>query len=130
MGCNSNCRYSPLVKGAGFRLLSPQAPAVAHSALRTGLAMRQFELHPYFGTLKRKGKLNGKKQRTANKGFCNIGADEITMSICNSIWHLFGQTSFNLAFCSYLRHHFFNWASVTGGRFSNSPTSQSPVRWL
>ena len=45
-GCNSNCRYSPLVKGAGFRLLSAQAPAVAHSALRTGLAMRQFELHP------------------------------------------------------------------------------------
>jgi len=22
-----------------------------------------------------------------------------------------------------------NWASVPGGRFSNSPTSQSPVRW-
>ena len=61
-------------------------------------------------------------------GFCNIGADGITMSICNSIWHLFGLTSFNWAFCCYLHHQFFNWASVPGGRFSNSPTSQSPVR--
>ena len=48
------------------------------------------------------------------------------MSICNSILLLFGQTSFNLAFCCYLHHQFFNWASVPGGRFSNSPTSQSP----
>jgi len=60
-------------------------------------------------------------------GFCNIGADGITMSICNSIWHLFGQTSFNLAFCCYFHHQFFNWAAVPGGRFSNSPTSQSPI---
>ena len=59
-------------------------------------------------------------------GFCNIGADEITMNICTSIWHLFGQTSFNWAFCCYIRHQFFNWAAVPGGRFSNSPTSQSP----
>ena len=51
VGCNSNCRYSPLVKGAGFRLLSAQAPAVAHSSLRTGLAMRQFELHPFRGLI-------------------------------------------------------------------------------
>ena len=43
------------------------------------------------------------------------------------MWHLFGQTSFNLAFCCYLKHQYFNWASVPGGRFSNSPTSQSPV---
>jgi hypothetical protein len=64
----------------------------------------------------------------ANKVFCNIGADGITMSICNSMWHLFGQKSFNLAFCCYLQQQFFNWASVPGGRFSNSPTSQSPVR--
>ena len=49
------------------------------------------------------------------------------MSICNSIWLLFVQTSFNLAFCCYLQFQFFNWASVPGGRFSNSPTSQSPV---
>ena len=62
-----------------------------------------------------------------NIGFCNIGADGITMSICNSIWHLFGQTSFNLAFCCYLHQQFFNWASVPGGRFSNPPTSQSPI---
>jgi hypothetical protein len=41
---------------------------------------------------------------------------------------MFGQTSFNLAFCCYLQHQFRNWASVPGGRFSNSPTSQSPVR--
>ena len=63
-------------------------------------------------------------------GFCNIGADGSTMNICSSLLHLFGQTSFNLAFCSYLHHQFFNWASVPGGRFSNSPTSQSPVRCL
>jgi len=31
-------------------------------------------------------------------GFCNIGADGITISICNSMCHLFGQTIFNLAF--------------------------------
>jgi hypothetical protein len=40
---------------------------------------------------------------------------------------LFGQTIFNLAFCCYLHHQFFNLASVPGGRFSNSPTSQSPI---
>jgi hypothetical protein len=68
------------------------------------------------------------KTPAGNIGFCNIGADGITMNICNSIWHLFGQTSFNLAFCCYLHHQFFNWASVPGGHFSNSPTSQSPVR--
>jgi hypothetical protein len=45
------------------------------------------------------------------------------------MWHLFGQTIFNWAFCCYLHHQFFNWASVPGGRFSNSPTSQSPVRY-
>jgi hypothetical protein len=49
-------------------------------------------------------------------GFGKSGADGITMSICNSIWHLFGLTIFNLA-------------SVPGGRFSNSPPSLSPVRW-
>jgi len=61
-------------------------------------------------------------------GFCNIGADGKTMNSCNSIWQLFGQTSFNLAFCCYLQLQFFNWVAVPGGRFSNSPTSQSPVR--
>jgi hypothetical protein len=30
---------------------------------------------------------------------------------------LFGQKFFNLAFCSYLHHQDFNWASVPGGRF-------------
>ncbi len=72
---------------------------------------------------------NREEQRTANMGFCNIGADGITMSFCNAIWLLLGQTSFNLAFCYYLHHQFFNWALVPGGRFSNAPTSQSPVRW-
>jgi hypothetical protein len=62
------------------------------------------------------------KRLTANIGFCNIRADGITMSICNSIWLLFGQTSFNLAFCCYLHHQLFNWALVSGGHFSNSPT--------
>jgi len=63
-------------------------------------------------------------------GFCNIGADGILMSIYNSIWHLFGQTIFNLAFCCYLHYQLFNWALVPGGRFSNSQTSQSPERCL
>ena len=49
------------------------------------------------------------------------------MSICSSMWLLFGQTSFNLAFCCYLHHYFSNWASVPGRRFSNPPTSQSPI---
>jgi hypothetical protein len=39
----------------------------------------------------------------------------------------FGQKFFNVAFCSYLHHQFFNWAAVPGGRFSNSPKSQSPT---
>jgi hypothetical protein len=38
-----------------------------------------------------------------------------------------GQKFFNLAFCSYLHPQYFNWAAVPGGRFSNSPTSQSPI---
>nr|WP_216689037.1 transposase [Hymenobacter siberiensis] len=36
----------PFGNGAGFTLLSAQAPTVAHSALRAGLTMRQFGLHP------------------------------------------------------------------------------------
>jgi hypothetical protein len=39
----------------------------------------------------------------------------------------FGQKFFNLAFCSYLHLRYFNWAAVPGGRFSNPPTSQSPI---
>jgi hypothetical protein len=39
----------------------------------------------------------------------------------------FGQKFFNVAFCSYLHHQYFNWAAVPGGRISNSPTSQSPI---
>jgi hypothetical protein len=65
------------------------------------------------------------KKRTHNKGFCNIGADGITMTICNSISLLFGQTIFNLAFFCYLQY--FNWAAVPGERFSNPLTSQSLI---
>jgi hypothetical protein len=39
----------------------------------------------------------------------------------------FGQKFFNVAFCSYLHHQYFNWAAVPGGRISNPPTSQSPI---
>jgi hypothetical protein len=39
----------------------------------------------------------------------------------------FGQKFYNLAFCSYLHLQYFNWAAVPGGRFSNPPTSQSPI---
>jgi hypothetical protein len=39
----------------------------------------------------------------------------------------FGQKFFNVAFCSYLHHQYFNWAAVPGRRISNSPTSQSPI---
>jgi hypothetical protein len=39
----------------------------------------------------------------------------------------FGQKFFNVAFCSYLHLQYFNWAAVPGGRFSNPPTSQSPI---
>jgi hypothetical protein len=39
----------------------------------------------------------------------------------------FGQKFFNLAFCSYLHLQFFKWAAVPGGRFTNSPKSQSPI---
>ena len=67
--------------------------------------------------------------RTYNKGFGKIWAELITMSICNSILLLLGQTSSNLAFCCYLHHQFFNCALVPGGRFSNSQTSPSPIRW-
>jgi hypothetical protein len=38
-----------------------------------------------------------------------------------------GQKFFNVAFCSYLHHQYFNWAAVPGGRISNPPTSQSPI---
>jgi hypothetical protein len=39
----------------------------------------------------------------------------------------FGQKFFNLAFCSYFRLQYFNWAAVPGRRISNPPTSQSPI---
>ena len=38
-----------------------------------------------------------------------------------------GQKFFNVAFCSYLHLQYFNWAAVPGRRFSNPPTSQSPI---
>jgi hypothetical protein len=44
-----------------------------------------------------------------------------------AIWLQLGQKFFNVTFCSYLHLQYFNWAAVPGGRFSNSPTSQSPI---
>jgi CRP-like cAMP-binding protein len=35
--------------------------------------------------------------------------------------------SFSIIFCTLFVHLFFNWAAVPGGRFSNPPTSQSPI---
>jgi hypothetical protein len=43
-----------------------------------------------------------------NKGFAKMGADGSTINICTSVLLLFGQTSFNLAFCSYLYHQYLN----------------------
>jgi hypothetical protein len=62
-----------------------------------------------------------------NMGLALLGQDVVTST--SATWHLqFGQTEFNLAFCCYLQLQFFNWASVPGGRFSNPPTTPSPVR--
>ena len=52
------------------------------------------------------------------------------MNICNSMWHSFGQTSFNLAFSCYSQHQFFNWALVSGLHFLNLATSESSIRNL
>jgi hypothetical protein len=56
-----------------------------------------------------------------------LGLDLVTST--STTWHLqFRLTNIYLAFCCYLHHQFFKWASVPGGRFSNSPTTPSPER--
>jgi hypothetical protein len=62
----------------------------------------------------------------ANIGFCNIGAEAIPISIGSLLGFGSGR-SFSIIFCTLFVHLFFNWAAVPGGRFSNSPTSQSPI---
>jgi hypothetical protein len=59
-------------------------------------------------------------------GFCNIGAEEILISI-GSLLGCGSGRSFSIIFCTLYVHLFFNWAAVPGGRFSNTPTSQSPI---
>jgi hypothetical protein len=59
-------------------------------------------------------------------GFCNIGAEAIPISIGSLLGFGSGR-SFSIIFCTLFVHLFFNWAAVTGGRFSNPPTSQSPT---
>jgi hypothetical protein len=70
------------------------------------------------------------KQRTANMGFGVIGAGRCNLHQQQHGSSCSGRTFFNLAFCRYLQLWFFNWASVPGGRFSNSPTTPSPVRYM
>ena len=69
----------------------------------------------------------GKGERTTG-GLPKYGLTKVIFSICNSIVLHIQLDIIYLAFCCYLHNHFFNLASVPGGRFSNSPTSQSPVR--
>ena len=66
------------------------------------------------------------KQRTANMGFGVIGAGRCNLHLQQHGSSCSGLTFFNLAFCCYLKHKFFNGASVPGGRFSNPPTTPSP----
>jgi hypothetical protein len=61
-----------------------------------------------------------------NIGFCNIGAEAIPISIGKLLGCGSGR-SFSIIFCTLFVHLFFNWAAVPGGRFSNPPTSQSPI---
>jgi hypothetical protein len=63
---------------------------------------------------------------TGNIGFCNIGAEAMSISIGSLLGFGSGR-SFSIIFCTLFVHLFFNWAAVPGGRISNSPTSQSPI---
>ena len=63
-------------------------------------------------------------------GFGVIGAGRCNLHQQQHGSSCSGRTFFNLAFCRYLQLWLFNWASVPGGRFSNPPTTPSPVRWL
>ena len=73
--------------------------------------------------------------KTINNTAANIGFGVIGAGLCNLHpqqhgGSCSGLTESYLAFCCYLHHQFFNWASVPGGRFSNPPTTPSPARWL
>ena len=61
-------------------------------------------------------------------GFGVIGAGRCNLQLQQHGSSCSGRTFFNLAFCCYFHLQFFNWASVPGGRFSNTPTTPSPVR--
>ena len=63
-------------------------------------------------------------------GFGVIGAGRCYLHLQQHSSSCSGWTFFNLAFSRYLQNQFFNWASVPGGRFSNPPTTPSPVRCL
>jgi hypothetical protein len=61
-------------------------------------------------------------------GLALLGQDVVIFNCSNIAAVVRGRTFFNLAFCCYLHHQFFNRASVPGGRFSNPPTTPSPAR--
>jgi hypothetical protein len=62
---------------------------------------------------------------TANIGFGIIGAGRCNLHLQQHSSSCSGWTFFNLAFCCYLQHQFFNWALVPGGRFSNPQQRQA-----
>ena len=66
---------------------------------------------------------------TYNIGFGVIGAGRCYLHLQQHGSSCSGMTFFNLAFSCYLQLHIFNWALVTGGRFSNPPTTPSPARY-
>jgi hypothetical protein len=59
-------------------------------------------------------------------GFAILGQKQYPSAFIH-YWASVRAEVFNVAFCSYLHLQYFNWAAVPGGRFSNSPTSQSPI---
>ncbi|MBK6381764.1 MAG: hypothetical protein IPF72_19725 [Chitinophagaceae bacterium] len=65
-----------------------------------------------------------------NIGFGVIGGRTLLTSSSVTWQQLFQAGRFQFSFCCYLQHEFFNWALVTGGRFSNPSTTPSPARWL
>jgi hypothetical protein len=64
------------------------------------------------------------------RGFGVIGAGHWSNRLQFAISSSFGLTEYYLAFCFYLQLLKQYWASVIGRRFSNIPTTPSPVRKL
>jgi hypothetical protein len=64
-------------------------------------------------------KIDNVDAQADNSGFCNIGAEAIPISISSLLGFSSGR-SFSM--CRQA-----GWAAVPGGRFSNPPTSQSPI---